>query len=83
MDPDALIYKKEVSSFYVRGSAGEFELLAYHYPVLCLIQEDSDLVIDWSEFLTAKKGIVKFFKNECTAIVELSEDFSGYFPSLV
>ncbi len=79
LDPDSVIYKGEVSSLYVYGNMGEFELLAYHYPVLCLLKEDTDVVIDWREFVTIKRGILKFFKNECVLIVELMEDHAEYY----
>ena len=82
MDPDSIIYKNNVTTLFVPGDNGDFELLSYHYPVLCLLRADSDLIINWKEVVTAKKGIVRFFKNDCVAIVELRDDFEGYYPDL-
>ncbi|MEI8175911.1 MAG: hypothetical protein WCG78_03490 [Candidatus Omnitrophota bacterium] len=79
LDPDAVVYRGEASTIFVAGETGEFELLPYHYPVLCLLKEDSDIIIDSNEFVTIRRGILKLFKNECTIIAELAQDYADYY----
>jgi len=70
MDPDKVVYRGTASSIFLKGNTGEFELLAYHYPVLSLLDE-CDIIIDWEKRISIRKGIVKFFKNDCVILVEL------------
>jgi F0F1-type ATP synthase epsilon subunit len=72
MDPDRKIYEGTASNIFLKGNTGEFELLAYHYPVLSLLDE-GEIVIDWQKSLSIKRGIIKFFKNDCTILVELQK----------
>ncbi|MFA6636323.1 MAG: hypothetical protein WCV56_04385 [Candidatus Omnitrophota bacterium] len=72
MDPDRVIFEGKVSSLFLKGDTGEFEILPFHYPVLSLLAE-GDIVIDWKSVLAIKSGILRFFMNECVIIVELKE----------
>ena len=72
MDPDRVVYEGKVYSLFLRGDTGEFEILAFHYPVLSLLA-DGDIVMDWKYTLAIKKGILRFFMNECVIIVELAD----------
>ena len=54
------------------GSRTEYELLAYHYPLIGLVQQ-SDIVIDWKYRVPIRSGILRFFANECTILVEESD----------
>ncbi len=72
MDPDRIIFEGKASSLFLKGDTGEFEVLPFHYPLLSLLAE-GDIVIDWKYALAIKKGIVRFFMNECVIIVELKE----------
>ena len=69
MSPRTLIYENEIQSLFLTGDQGEYELLAYHYPVLGLLKEGS-IIIDWKESFAIKAGIVRFFANECIVLVE-------------
>lgn len=69
LSPNELIYEKEVHSVFLEGDDGEFELLAYHYPLISVLKK-SDVVINWNERLPVKGGVVRFFANECTVLVE-------------
>jgi F-type H+-transporting ATPase subunit epsilon len=73
MDPDKKIYEGEVKTVFLSGDYGEFELLAHHYPVFSLLKA-GDIVIDWEKSISIKAGIVKFFKNDCVILVELSDE---------
>ncbi len=72
MNPDCLIYKNDISTLFLQGDRGEFELLSYHYPVLSILKE-GDIIINWKEYISIKKGILRFFKNDCVVLVELAE----------
>jgi len=69
MSPNRLIFEKEVESVFLRGDQGEYELLAYHFPLIGVL-EKGDIVINWSEKIPIQGGIVRFFANECTIMVE-------------
>ena len=72
MDPDRVLFNGEVSVLFLQGDTGEFELLPYHYPVLSLLRRGK-IILGWNSYIPIKKGIVKFFKNECTILVEQDE----------
>ena len=72
MSPRSLIYENEIHSIFLTGDRGEYEILAYHYPVLGILKQ-SQVVIDWKEAISIKAGIVRFFANECIIIVEEEE----------
>ena len=73
MSPRALIYENEVTSVFLTGDLGEYELLAQHNPILGILKKGS-IVIDWKESIPIKAGIVKFFANECIILVEEVEE---------
>ena len=72
LDIDSVLYKGEVTSLFVPGDHGEFEVMPFHYPVLTLLQE-GNLVIDWKEMISITRGILKFLRNDCVAIVETKD----------
>ena len=63
-----LIFEGEINSLFVRGDAGEYELLAYHYPLIGIVA--GDVVINWDKRVPVKGGVVRFFANECTVMME-------------
>jgi len=69
LSPHTLIYQNEIQSIFVRGDDGEYELLAYHYPLLGVLRK-GDIIINWNERISINGGVMKFFANECTIIVE-------------
>lgn len=73
MDPDRVIFEGQVSSLFLKGDTGEFEMLPFHYPVLSVLAE-GDIVINWKYKISIKKGILRFFMNECVIIVELRDN---------
>jgi len=75
LSPHTLIYQNEIQSIFVRGDDGEYELLAYHYPLLGVLRK-GDIIINWNERISINGGVLKFFANECTIIVE--EEIRAY-----
>lgn len=69
LSPRALIYENEIQSVFLTGDKGEYELLAYHYPLLGVLKK-SDVVINWKERIPINGGVIRFFANECIIMVE-------------
>ena len=72
LSPKNLIFDNAVTSLFIIGDRSEYELLAYHYPLVGLLQK-GDIVIDWKRIIPVRSGILRFFANECTILVEESE----------
>ena len=72
ISPKNLIFESEVNSLYIIGDRSEYELLAYHYPLIGLVRR-GDIIIDWKKSIPISSGILRFFANECTILVEESE----------
>ena len=72
LSPKNLIFESDVNSLYIIGDRTEYELLAYHYPLIGLVQQ-GDIIIDWKRSIPIRSGILRFFANECTILVEESE----------
>ena len=69
LSPNKLVYENEIQSVFLTGDRGEYELLAYHYPLLGVLKK-SDIIINWNEKIPIRGGIVRFFANECIILVE-------------
>jgi F0F1-type ATP synthase epsilon subunit len=69
LSSNRLIYQNEIQSIFLTGDRGEYEILAYHYPLLGVLRK-SNIIIDWKERVPIQGGIIRFFANECTVIVE-------------
>ncbi len=69
LSPKNLIFEDQVNSLYIIGDRTEYELLAYHYPLIGLVKE-GDIVVDWKRSIPVRSGILRFFANECTILVE-------------
>ena len=69
LSPKNLVYENEVTSVFLQGDQGEFELLAYHYPLIGILIK-GEIVIDLNKTIPIKSGIVRFYANECTILVE-------------
>ncbi len=65
-----LIFEEAVESVYLSGSQGEFELLAFHYPLLAALPQ-GDIKIAHHENISIQVGVMMFKDNECTILVEL------------
>ncbi len=69
MSPNSLVYENEVESVFLTGDDGEYELLAYHYPLLGVLIK-GNIVINGVEKLPIRSGVVRFFANECIILIE-------------
>lgn len=69
LSPKRLIYQDEIYSIFLQGDEGEFELLAYHYPLIGVLRE-GDVIINWEKKIPIPGGVVRFYANECLILVE-------------
>lgn len=69
LSPKNIIFESDVTSLFISGDKSEYELLAYHYPLVGLVKQ-GDLIIDWKRRIPIRSGILRFFANECTILVE-------------
>jgi F0F1-type ATP synthase epsilon subunit len=69
LNPKHVVYEGDVESVFLPGDQAEFELLAYHVPILSLLREGY-IVIDWKKKIPIRKGMVRFLNNECVILLE-------------
>ncbi|MBL8013414.1 MAG: hypothetical protein JNN05_06150 [Candidatus Omnitrophica bacterium] len=69
LSPKNLVFESEVTSVFISSDKGEFELLSYHYPLVG-IAITGEIVIDQVYRIPIRFGIVRFYANECTLLVE-------------
>ena len=69
LNPKHVVFEGEVGSVFLPGDAGEFELLAYHVPIISLLKE-GEIVVDWKTRIPIKKGMVRYFDDECVILLE-------------
>jgi F0F1-type ATP synthase epsilon subunit len=72
LSPKNLIFESNVNSLYIMGDRTEYEILAFHYPLIGLVKK-GDIIIDWKRRVPIHSGILRFFANECTILVEESD----------
>ena len=63
------MYQQEVESAFFIGDQGEYELLAYHYPVIGILKK-GNIILNWKEAVPIKFGVIRFFANDCIVLVE-------------
>ena len=73
LSPKNLVFENDVTSLFIIGDRSEYELLAYHYPLVGIIQK-GDIIVDWKRKISIRSGILRFFANECTILVEEDEN---------
>ncbi len=73
LSPKNLVLEKDINSLFIVGDRNEYELLAYHYPLIGLVQK-GNIIIDWKYRIPIRSGILRFFANDCTILVEETED---------
>lgn len=73
LSPKNVVFESDVNSVFIIGDRSEYEVLAYHYPLVGLV-EKGDIVIDWKRHIPIRSGILRFFANECTILIEETEN---------
>ncbi len=69
LSPKNTLFESEISSLFICGNKSEYEILPYHYPIVGLVRQ-GNIIIDWKKKIPVRSGIVRFFANECTVLVE-------------
>jgi len=69
LNPKHVVFEGTVESVFLPGDAGEFELLAYHVPIMSLLKE-GEIVVDWKTRIPIRKGMVRYFNEECVILLE-------------
>lgn len=69
LNPKHVVFEGRASSVFLPGDAGEFEILAYHVPIVSLLKE-GDIVVDWKTRIPIKKGMIRFGDEECVILLE-------------
>lgn len=66
---DKVAFEGEGWSVFLPGDTGEFEVLAFHKPILSLLKEGK-VIIDQSKEFPVKKGIMRFHNEELVVLAE-------------
>ena len=69
LNPKHVIYEGEAKSVFLTGDQAEFEILDHHVPIVSLLRP-GQVVVDGETTIDIKRGMVKFFNNECMILVE-------------
>ncbi len=66
-----------VESVYLDGEDGEFELLAFHHPLVAAIPK-GEIRIAGHDSIPIMVGIVSFRENKCRIIAQVDPKYKGY-----
>ncbi len=77
MSLKGLAFDDHVESIYLTGDDGEFELLAFHHPLVASIPE-GDVKIAGHDSIPIKVGVLSFRNNQCRIIAEVDPSFKNY-----
>lgn len=69
LNPKHVVFEGEAQSVFLPGDLAEFEILPYHAPIVSLLRA-GQVVVDWNTVIPIRRGMVKFFRNECVILVE-------------
>jgi len=69
LNPKKVVYDGKVRNVFFPGDTGEFELMAYHAPVISLLKE-GEIVIDWDIRIPIKRGMMRFIGEACVVLLE-------------
>jgi len=69
LSPKHVVFEGEARSVFLPGDIAEFEILDYHVPIVSLLRP-GDVVVDGTDRIPIRRGMVKFDDNECMILVE-------------
>ena len=67
--PKRVLFDDAVNHVFLDGDDVEYELLSFHAHLVGVLREGL-IVIDNKKAIPIKKGIVRFYENKCTILVE-------------
>jgi F0F1-type ATP synthase epsilon subunit len=71
-----LVFDDLVESVYLASEEGEFELLAFHHPLVAALIEGEIKIADYPS-VPIKLGAVSFRENRCYMIVEIDPSYKA------
>jgi len=71
-----LVFDDLVESVYLTSEEGEFELLAFHHPLVATLIEGAIKIADHPS-VPIRLGVVSFRENRCYMIVEIDPSYKG------
>ncbi len=71
-----LVFDDLVESVYLTSEEGEFELLAFHHPLVATLIEGEIKIADHAS-IPIRLGAVSFRENRCYMIVEVNPNYTG------
>lgn len=77
MSLKGMAFDDMVESLYLTGDDGEFELLAFHHPLVASIPEGDLKIADYGT-IPIKVGVLCFKDNRCRIIAEVDPSFKDY-----
>ena len=69
LNPKHVVFDGEAKSVFLPGDMAEFELMDFHAPIVSLLRPGK-VIVDWDKAIPIKRGMVKFYQNECMILVE-------------
>ena len=69
LSPKQTIFDGKAHSVLLAGDLAEFEILDYHAPIVSLLRP-GNVVVDGNRKIPINRGMVKFYRNACTILVE-------------
>jgi len=69
LNPRQVVFEGQVKNVFFPGDMAEFEVMAYHAPIVSLLKE-GEIVVDWNTRIPIKKGMVRFLGDECVVLLE-------------
>lgn len=77
MSLKGLAFDDMVESIYLTGDDGEFELLAFHHPLVASIPE-GEIRIAGHQSVPIKVGVLSFRNNQCRVLAEVDANYNNY-----
>lgn len=66
---DRTVFEGEGWSVFLPGDKGEFEILAFHKPIMSLLKQGK-VIVDQEKEFPVKKGIMRFHNQELVVLAE-------------
>ena len=69
ISPRGILFDEDIYSLFVKGDKSEYELLAYHYPVIGVIK-NGYVIINQERRIRIMTGVIQIFANECIILYQ-------------
>ena len=67
--PKRILFEDAVNHVFLNGDDSEYELLSFHAHLVGVLRQ-GQIVIDNKKTIPIKKGVVNFYENRCTILIE-------------